>query len=394
MKQKVRQVVRRVNYLKDATPLFVSLVDRGANETPFAALKTLSRETAVARKPKKAPEAPEKAAKRNDQNIAVYGLRFAKAAFPSETEVAAYLDGNDWTDYVIESSDDSFFAKAKEAKESGALREIEMEVGVTGVVYEEVPAAPDASESAASEDADTREEGPNAVDAEEAKKTSESVPPVVSPKKEGKSVAPLKEKTKKYWGYYAECSTSYSLSEVLMAGMTDGVPPGYEELEDAMSAAIANAHRHADNPAAAVDVILADFSRIVGSLYALFKGTTEAKRRVAPDETPKQSPASEAPMQELQEIKDALAAVAKSVETLGVKMAAVETAVGAANEKTSGLEASLKALENTAPEKKAKTPDFIRKQEASDDGVFGDEDDSVRRIKDRLGYMSLIAPKR
>lgn len=391
MKQKVRQVVRRVNYLKDATPLFVSLVDRGANETPFAALKTLSKETTVARKPRKAPEAPERAAKRNEQNIAVYGLRFAKAAFPSEAEVAAYLDGNDWTDYVIEAKEDSFFAKGKDAQTDGVLREIEMEAGVTGVVYE---SAPDAQSETESEDSTEEAPAPSEKSAETDTEDGATPPetPQESASKGQASSRPVKER--KYWCYYAECSTSYVLADVLLAGMADGVPPGYEELEDAMSAAIVNAHRHADDPASAVSAILAEFNRLVGSLYALFKGGTEAKSLAAPETKSPQSPASETPVQELQEIKDALAAVAKSVETLGAKISAVETAAEAAAEKASGLEASVKALENSVPEKKAKTPDFVRKQEASDTGLFGDEDDAFRRVKDRLGYIPLVAPKK
>jgi hypothetical protein len=394
MKQKVRQVVRRVNYLKDATPLFVSLVDRGANETPFAALKTLSKETAVARKPRKAPEAPERAAKRNEQNIAVYGLRFAKAVFPSEAEVAAYLDGNDWTGYVIEVKEDSFFAKGNEAQTGGVLREIEMEAGVTGVVYENAPAALNESDDSTDNVPDPVEKSDEipTEDAPEPPEKPQESAPTDSTAASKASSRPVKEK--KYWCYYAECSNSYKLSEVLLAGMTDGVPPGYEELEDAMSAAIVNAHRHADDPASAVNAILAEFSQLVGSLYTLFKGSAEAKSLLPPESQPLQSLAPETPVQELQEIKDALAAVAKSVETLGAKMSAVEEAVGAAAEKASGLEASVKALENSVPEKKAKTPDFVRKQNSSDSGLFSDEDDAFRRVKDRLGYISLIDPKK
>lgn len=110
MQRNTRKVEKRTYTLKNVLPRFVSIVSRGANLTPLAELR-YSDENA------------------KFSEVEINRIEFSKTNFNRE-QVAQYMDDNDYSDYEIEESDESFMVRGVDAEAFEDIAPIEAAEGV------------------------------------------------------------------------------------------------------------------------------------------------------------------------------------------------------------------------------------------------------------------------
>lgn len=219
MQRKVKQVEKLVKLLKDPDARFVSIVDHGANQTPFSTLKRHNGGKPMAvRKRLKASKKTEAAKKGATKTAGVRKLVFASDQFEDEAAVKSWLEDNQWEDYTISKTKKGFIAETEGVTDEDFedLRDVSVVKGVTGVVGTPKTASDeDAADEDAEDDADAEGDGA--------------------------------ESTKKFdwWGAYL--SGNDDVPGVLEDAMKDGVPPGFDEMVFATTVAMANAMKANDS---------------------------------------------------------------------------------------------------------------------------------------------------
>lgn len=115
--------------MKGAVPTFVSLVNRGANFTPFAQLRYNEKE-------------------QFGQDVEIHRVEFSKQVFESQEAVDAYLSENHFEQYTIEESENTWTVLGEDADKFEDVKPIEYEDGVLYFIgklkehsTEEAPAA-------------------------------------------------------------------------------------------------------------------------------------------------------------------------------------------------------------------------------------------------------------
>jgi hypothetical protein len=277
MRQKVKRIEKLVKLLKEGEPRWVSLVDHGANQTPFLEVKmadgSVRRVHRITHMPRKTAGEPDM--KTSNQKRAkassVRKLVFSQEHFASEADVRKWLKKNNWAEgYEVkeaeEAGEDVFVAEDKGATDTdfvkGSIRAVKVEgsKGVTGFV----------GELKAVENAD---------DDDDAEDTTKASKPKTKGKKGDSGSACLtakaagldKETTAKFDSWYAYMSDGKTLEDVLEDGMKDGTPPGFYDVMFATQKAIGNVLKDEEADVASdVKSIADEMADIVVGLHALF----------------------------------------------------------------------------------------------------------------------------
>lgn len=239
MKQMPKTVTRQVKVLRNPNPTFVSLVEHGAIQESFKVLKranpkgqdmaiqkrdTVKKETAATPQP------------------GVRKIVFHNSGYENEEAVRKFLDGNNYTDYVVKAVGDTFVAEAKDVADEqfvdGTIKTVKMvdDGSVIGYV------------------------GKLAEQTEKAEKQEEAQP----------------EKAVKmdYWNMYD--SNESSVSGVIKDGMSDGVPPGFNEIISATAIAIGNTLKQAGSGRSkTISSIGGEFATMVNKTADLYEKALE-----------------------------------------------------------------------------------------------------------------------
>lgn len=244
LRVKPKKVERMVHLLKQPDAQYVSIVDHGANQTPFSTLKRVNRQgvTPMSRKAVRRLAKPTNKKASADQTVAVRKLVFDPEVFPKLKAVKAWLEGNDWENYTITDGENGFEAAAKNVTDDdfdGEIRTVDTEEGVTAHVG--------TPKTASDEDDEGRSTGKaTSVDNEATDDDDDDDEDTASEDKSSHGKKPKKkavktEGTKKfdYWGAFL--SGADDVGGVLEDAMKDGVPPGFDEIVFATTTAMANA---------------------------------------------------------------------------------------------------------------------------------------------------------
>lgn len=278
MKQKTKLVEKQVDYLKNGQPRFVSIVDHGANQTPFAVLKSIKGEKTMPKSTTTKTKKRLRLVRKGEKLAGVRKLTFAKEYFATDELVSKYLEDNNWDGYSIVENATHFEAANEDVtdKEFKSLRRVKVVNGVEAFVGE--------ATSKAAENADIEDEG-----AEEAAKAEEEAEEeaveaeteIAAAEEAGTEVKSVERVCKfDYWGAYM--SGENSLEGVMKDGMKDGVPPGFDEIMISMSVAVSNTlTSSAENSSkkALLDTIGTEFADVVYNVYEVFNKTMELESK-------------------------------------------------------------------------------------------------------------------
>jgi hypothetical protein len=245
MNRKPKSQRRRVKALTDPHPEFVSLVQAGANMTPFKAVKSED-------------------AQKSDTHTLVK-VAFRAEQFADEASVKAWLDDGGYENYEIAKTDEGFEVKSAAADEIDEtdLSVIEMEGLSLFVMKLDEPTG----EAVEKQPSDV-----TAVDGETVAKADEAEDAVEAEAAETEEVAKADEPAApelraKFDDMMAHYSNKDTLSGVLADGF-DGLPPGFFELTGAMYTAVRNACMGGDLEG--VRRIASEYGDMVARMAALF----------------------------------------------------------------------------------------------------------------------------
>lgn len=269
MHSKKKSYRRKVTALVDATPSFVSVVDRGASGSPFTCVKHEDKPMKVNRR--KAAPAKTAAAKSNKgvktpeqkksenatetkRETMIVSFSFDKENFATVDDVKKFMDDSDFEgEMVFEETDDTILVKNADAEDVAFLRKEVIDTGDEGVTAEVGSYEVEAETVTKSEDDDPEDEDDDLDDDEDdsAKsyddkkkpKKKEADPAPVAAEAEEKPVLSKREQflanlrkgtaspVKKFDHYdvWVE-NNDTSFANLLKAGMSDGAAPGFEDV--------------------------------------------------------------------------------------------------------------------------------------------------------------------
>lgn len=372
MRPKVKRVIKDAQVLSGASARFISIVDAGANETPFVEIKskhrgendmTIKKRTNVPQPAKKSHK-PVTTSQKNDKteqfDKVIAKFEYSTKQFKTEKSVRDHLASSDWEgDVTIEKKGALWIVTPDDLDEDEELTNVQkVASGDTGVSAfiglkkkeeetsedeesEDEEEAADEDEEAEESETDDEDEGEEEEAEEEQASTDtakKSTPKAVKPaaKTPAKKVAPIVktaaelrkeflakrsterqvEKKFSYWGAYDSLTDDFK--EVVEKGMSDGVPPGVEELNYCLTVAIKNALNSEMTPAEKTAVMTKaaeSFATTVGALDELFT-TLVGAESVAKIVTKSDIPVAEVFMENH---ADFLATEAKAVATKSAK---------------------------------------------------------------------------
>lgn len=315
--KKPKKIKKVINLLTDPEPEFVSLVNHGANQTPFKTLKADSFE------PQEQQKNPEDKSRMNaqmlqkikkaaqDNGVALQRMVFAMTEFETVDSVRKYLNdhGYEGGEIVKAEDEDHYEVIARSVDDFISLEPVTSENGVTRylgdlaeVEAEEVEKAEaDKGKEADEDKADDEKEKADEDKKEEAedkdKKVEEPAPAAdeedkkdddgsekeadekeekdddgsdkKEEKEEDKPAEEKAEKVSKYEAWWANYSDSTSLGGVLKKGAEDdGTPPAFHELTHAMSVAVGNSVKKGE--AANISAITKEYGEMLVKLVEVF----------------------------------------------------------------------------------------------------------------------------
>lgn len=336
MRPKVKTSKRKAGKLYDTETQYVSIVDRGANDTPFTLLKStnskrngettmaIKKRTKVVAKKRSntVVGAPTPDTKKATQTEMVK-MVFSAKVFSSEDEVLAYVKAAEWDnenlavtledngDYVVREDgmeDDAFLRIDKVATEDAGVdayvgeREVELAAEPNDTTGEDADealklSAEDTDEDAETEDEDEDEAATDAGDKKPAVKKSVKLVVKKAIKKAVKETpksprssflssrkeAP-KTSLKKFSQWDAQWSDSNTLAGSISGGMEyDATPPGYYDVSGAFDGAVRNilASDNAQGRQVMLTKVAAEFADIIGSLDSYFQTVITAPTAAA-----------------------------------------------------------------------------------------------------------------
>lgn len=327
MRAKVKSATRQASKLHGASAHFVSLVDRGANETPFTLIKSANgakimsiKKRNKSRKSHKKVNSP-KVAKSDDTVVTtetiIAKMVFDSDVFETEQEVRDYLEKAEWeTDAEIKIeadenenwvasedgvTDDDFSRIAKVEIDEEGVEAYVGERSVEDAADDDDEDDPDAvaKSDEEDEDEDGDEEDDDADDDDEPESAAKAK------KKPYKKAAPVKlskrqqflakakderEKAKKFDSWDARMGKENTLAATVKAGMSwDGVPPGYYEVQAAFNVTVASIINSDEDKTELLSKAANEYAEIIGSLDAFFdafiEGGEEIVAKAAGDDT-------------------------------------------------------------------------------------------------------------
>lgn len=111
MKRKTKEVEKRTYKMKGAFPTFISLVDRGANFTPLKEIRFSDTE-------------------KFSQDVEINRIEFSKKVFADQAAVESYLAENDYQEYSVVDSGETFSVLGIESDKFEEVQPLELEEGV------------------------------------------------------------------------------------------------------------------------------------------------------------------------------------------------------------------------------------------------------------------------
>jgi hypothetical protein len=325
MRPKVKSAHVKAGKLHGATAQFVSIVDRGANETPFTLIKTAKGASAMGIKQRGNTKKSHKTVQTGKKSSAeapkmiteMASMSFDLDIFTTKKSVLAKIEEMEWDAeniVVTKNADDGVWeARVKGVSDEDYERLEKVETDEDGVEAsvgsreagddEDIEDAQnillsedddddddDADDDDDDDDDDTVEKGYK----KPVKKTAVKPVPAVVLSKRAAFVNARKgvEKIAKFDSWDAHFSKGNTLAKTLTDGMIyDGLPPGYYEVQAAFGAATSNIVSDDGLGAGkqeALNKAAMDFAEIIGGLDTFFDGFVDADeasvKKVFPDE--------------------------------------------------------------------------------------------------------------
>lgn len=273
MRAKVKTARRKASKLHGATAGYVSIVDRGANETPFKMIKTaegtgamgIKKRTDLQKSHKKIASG-KKAAPVLETKTVMAKLVFSQDHFESEADVQDWIAKAEWDAEGVEITDDgegNFVARPEGTTDESFKKLASVETddeGVSafvGAMEVEAKSEGDDEDESDDEDEDESDDADDADDEEEdedddeaeaeakaaAKKAAAKVkkvaPAPVNLSKRASFIAKAKTLVCKFDAWDAFYSKKSTLSEALQAGMKwDATPPGFYDVQSAFNGVV------------------------------------------------------------------------------------------------------------------------------------------------------------
>lgn len=332
MRAKIKTARKKASKLHGATAQFVSLVDAGANETPFTIIKskdgakamtikkrgTAGKKTTQSKshKPLTTGQKKSEGSKETRSETMIAKMVFDASVFETEAEVKSYIveaewdaegivitknDEDDWEARVEGVSDEDFIKLDKVATdEEGVeayvgMREVEIEAKASDDEDDEEADDSD-GDTEVTQKADDEDEEDDDEDEEEveasmdgkkkpAKKAEENLTKRQRFLKDRREAVAKAETVKKFDAWDARFSKGNTLAETIKAGMQyDGTPPGFHEVQAAFSGAVANIVGGDDMPAEnkqdALNKAAMEFAEIIGGLDSFFDDFLNAEEEI------------------------------------------------------------------------------------------------------------------
>lgn len=329
MRAKVKTARRKASKLHGATAGYVSLVDRGANETPFREIKSatkgvgamgIRKRTTVAASHKKLANG-KKAAQPQATKTVMAKMVFDQDHFEDEASVLEWIEKAEWDAEGVTITDDgdgSFVARPADTTDESFTRLAKVDAeteGVTAYVGEMLVKAEDDEEDDtdeddeddaddADDDGDDGEEDDDEADEEakgyggkkkkpmdkdKAKEESKSsgkspantdanTPAPVS--KRAEFIAKAKSTVAKFSGWDAFYSKKSTLVDALKAGMEwDATPPGFYDVQAAFNGVVQSIlgdETEGLNKAEALSKAAADYADLLTGMDSFFDGYLNA----------------------------------------------------------------------------------------------------------------------
>lgn len=304
MKIKPKEVKRRVGILTDPQPTYVSIVDHGANQTPFNSVKR-DRPITSSNPATKEKKMTLKAGKGSTRKPVVTRLTFSKSLFASEQKVSKYLETKGYDSVSeVQDGDDVWFVTSTDDVSALKLDKprstATKDAGVTAFIAEIIGKA---DEPETTEDEEDGEEGEAADD--NAEEGDEEAPAsskrarakVIEPAKKAAPAAdeesddeneydtvlefpPTAEGVTKFDWWASYMSDEGDLRGVLADGIGyDDVPPGVDVLVQAAHWTMGNIFGNEELSDAEKKAKLAqmgsDLADLAYGLYDLFSGAIQ-----------------------------------------------------------------------------------------------------------------------
>jgi hypothetical protein len=329
MKGKVKRTIKEASKLHGATAGFVSLVDAGANETPFTLIKSKNGGRSMAIKKRKAVAKSHKAVNPSRKKAAdtktvteMAKMVFDGDVFEDEDAVRAHIEAAEWDVsegiVVTKTAEGDFEARIDGMSDDDYSKLGKVDSDDEGVTYfvgertvevksEDDPDDEDEDEDDEDGDDDaevTTKSGPEEDDEDEDDESDEG--DISSEEKGGKKkpyskaddgtdnepkklskraefLAKRREQrasAKKFNAWDTMFSTGNTIAKALKDGMEwDGIPPGVAEVQLALSTTVGNILKDeglGDGKQDALNKAASDFAEIVGGLDTFFSSYIDA----------------------------------------------------------------------------------------------------------------------
>lgn len=297
MRAKVKTARRKASKLHGATAGYVSLVDRGANETPFKMVKSaegagamgIKKRNTVSKSHKKIDTGKKVADPAPITKTVMAKMVFAQEIFEDEQDVRDWIEKAEWeaegitvTDdgdgnYVARpegTTDESFTRMAKVDAESEGVEAYVGEMIVKAEDEEDDDEADDEEELDADDEDDAEEETKADDKAKETKAEETPAPTPAKLSKRAEFIAKAKSTVTKFSGWDAFYAKKSTLAEALQAGMQwDATPPGYYDVQAAFNGvvqSILSDETEGLNKAEAMAKAAADYADILVGMDTFF----------------------------------------------------------------------------------------------------------------------------
>lgn len=321
MRPKVVKSKQKASRLHGSSAHFVSLVDRGANETPFTLIKsqqhgatamTIKKRNKSRKSHKSVAEPTKQAASTEAERTetVVAKMVFDSGEFETEQNVRDYLEKAEWdveNDISIEETDDGWIARPEGTSDDDYKRVSKVDLEEEGVeaFVGELVVKEDEEEDDEDEEEEDEEDEEDDEQEVEAKKGGKKKPyKKAKPQPAAKSEDGDKKKSgdeggkpknvskraeflskraeertneKKFDNWDARMSSGNTLAETIKAGMSwDGVPPGYYDVASAFNSAVANIVKgDDDDKQEMLNKAASDYAEIIGALDSYFDAYIE-----------------------------------------------------------------------------------------------------------------------
>lgn len=305
MRAKVKTTRRKASKLHGATAGYVSLVDRGANETPFKMVKSaegagamsIKKRKTVAASHKKIASGKKAEAEMPKTKTVMAKMVFSQDVFEDEADVRDWIEKAEWDAEGISITDDgdgNYIARPEGTTDESFTRLSKVDPeseGVEAYVGEMLVKSDDEDDDEDTDDEDEDDEEEDGDEADEEAKAEDKKKPMAEDKaKESKAddkpkepaklskraefIAKAKSTVAKFSGWDAFYSKKSTLAEALKAGMSwDATPPGFYDVQSAFNGvvqSILSDDAEGLNKAEALSKASADYADILVGMDTFF----------------------------------------------------------------------------------------------------------------------------